>query len=139
MKLHEEWWKQDFRTARTVVYEVVEDLDRVGGPGPKYIELLGHYRNKTGANDPTCQSFARLVFFFADLNTYIEKNLVNPSLAYRLFGAAQYAWFEPLIDAIRPEVKDSRVRWVWETKSLSAKFKAIATKDEAASLKRHSK
>lgn len=80
-----------------------------------------------------------MVFFFADLNTYIEKNLVNPSLAYRLFGAAQYAWFEPLIDAIRPEVKDSRVRWVWETKSLSAKFKAIATKDEAASLKRHSK
>lgn len=43
MKLHEEWWKQDFRAVRTVVYEVVEDLDRVGGPGPKYIELLGHY------------------------------------------------------------------------------------------------
>jgi hypothetical protein len=139
MKLHEEWWKEDFRKARTTIYEIVEDMKRVGGPGPKYLELLNHCRNKTGTNDPAHQAFACLAFFFADLNTYLEKGLVDTDLAYRLFGAAQYAWFEPLFDKIRPEIEDQRVRWAWETKSLSKRFKAIANEDDAALLRRQSK
>lgn len=118
MKLPEEWWKADFREARAIVYEICKDLDRVPR-GPKYLKLLGHYQNKTGTTDPEYQSFTRLAFFFADLNTYLEMKLVNPELVYRLFGEAQYAFFEPLFDEIRPEVRDDRVRWVWETKSLS--------------------
>jgi hypothetical protein len=131
LRLHEEWWKPEFHQMRQAVFELVEDLQSVGG-GERSTEFLRQVEQGALLKHPAGPAFARIVFFFADLNACLDKRVVDRRLAYRMFGESQFFWFEPLIIAVREKVKDNqRVRWAWEVNSLSAKFSRIRAKDEA--------
>ena len=136
MKLHEQWWSEEFQRMRRAVFELVSDFSAAGGPGEKSLEFLAQFQHEGRFEHPAGPAFVRIVFFFSDLNACLDKKVVDKRLAYRLFGESQYFWFEPLIDAVRDKVKrNPQVRWAWEINSLSSKFTKIKERDE----RRHAK
>ena len=130
-RLHEKWWSTDYAEARQTVYNVVEDWKR---DGRKSKEFLDYYSSPHSHQRPKeLRAFAKLVFFFADLNVYIDKGLIDSKLAYRLFGSSQYAWFQDFISEVRKKIENREtradenkcIRWVDETKSLEKEFSKL--------------
>ena len=131
MKLHREWWSEEFSQMRSKVYKIVKDFKGVD-PGTEAKDFLSHVEKGTLLEHPAGHAFVQIVFFFADINACLEKKLLNASFTYRLFGASQYFWFQPLISAVReglPNQTDD-IRWVWETKELEEKFERFRKNDK---------
>lgn len=128
-RLHEKWWSTDYAEARQTVYTIVEDWRR---DGEKSRVFLNYYSSPQSYSERPAEleDFAKLVFFFADLNVYIDKGLIDAKLAHRLFGSSQYAWFKDFIGEVRRRIANREkeagehklIRWVDETKSLERKF-----------------
>ena len=123
IELHREWWSKEFSERRKEIYAIVEDI-RSGVPGSAAKEFLDHADNRKLSAHPAGRAFVQIVFFFADINACLEKGLLDKDLTYRLFGASQYFWFQPLIHAVRESIRHSSddVRWKWETEELEEKF-----------------
>lgn len=134
VKLHEKWWSEDYYSARRKIYSLIQDWNKGEESGKESIAFLDYFFSSEGTKDrPTkAEDFVRIAFFFADLNVYIDEDLISPQLAYRLLGDSQYSWFRDFIEEVRKGVEtrhphDSAnsgkiVRWVAETKALEEKF-----------------
>ncbi|WP_444994751.1 hypothetical protein [Aliikangiella sp. IMCC44359] len=86
------------------------------------------------------EKFYAFSVLFSDLNVYIEKNIVDIDVCYRLFGESQYYWFAPLIKEVREVVGDkANVRWTWETQLLEEKFEKIRATDKESYKRRLAK
>ena len=129
MKLHREWWSKEFSQMRHKVYNIVKDLDSIN-PGPDAKVFLDHAKKGTLLKHPEGHAFVQIVFFFSDINACLEKKLINAAFTYRLFGASQYFWFQPLISAVRECLpnKTDDIRWKWETEKLEEKFERFRKK-----------
>ena len=131
IKLHREWWSPEFCQMRSKVYKIVEDFNtRHSGSGTEANFFLSHIEKGNLLQHPAGRAFSQIMFFFADLNACLEMKLIDAKLTYRLFGKAQYSFFQPLIVAVRKcrpnETRD--IRWRWETKQLEEKFESIRQK-----------
>ena len=123
MKLHREWWSEEFSQMRREVYKIAKDF-KGDTPGTEAKNFLSHVAEGTHLEHPAGPAFFQIVFFFADINACLEKKLLNASFTYRLFGASQYFWFQRLIGEVRecqPNQTDD-IRWRWETEALEKKF-----------------
>ena len=130
MRLHEEWWTPQFVEMRSSVYTLAENFKRPTGPGETSKEFLASVEAGTFLSHPVGPAFVRIAFF-ADLNACLDKRLVDRDLAYRLFGEAQFLWFEPLLAAVAKHIgQKPGVRWVWEIESLGRTFDAIRSRDQ---------
>ena len=131
MKLHREWWSAEFRQMRSEVYKIVEDLNAVDSGAEAGI-FLKHVKSGRLLEHPTGHAFVQIVVFFADINACLEKKLLDVGFTYRLFGASQYFWFQPLISAVRAHLpnKTDDIRWNWETQKLEEKFERFRRSDE---------
>ena len=129
IKLHREWWSPEFSQMRRKVYKIVEDFDPINS-GPEAKNFLNHVQKGNLLQHPAGPAFAQIVFFFADINACLEKNLLNADFTYRLFGRSQYFWFQPLIEAARNcRPNETKViRWRRETEKLEEKFESIGKK-----------
>ncbi|MGY4155556.1 hypothetical protein ACVINW_001398 [Bradyrhizobium sp. USDA 4461] len=98
--LHSDWWGHDFENDRAIVWEQLElwELSENKAESP----AIQHYTtgNYWKPRDQERRAHGRLLFFFADLNTFINYRLVDPDLAFELFGVAQYDWFRLYIQAL---------------------------------------
>jgi len=133
-KLHEKWWSEDYYSARRKVYSLIQDWNTGENSGEKSKAFLDYFSSprETENKPDEVEDFAKLVFFFSDLNVYIDEKLISTRLAYRLLGDSQYAWFQDFIYEVRTRIEirqssDSAklgkvVRWVAETKALEQKF-----------------
>ena len=129
IKLHREWWSPEFSQMRSKVYKIVEDFNAID-PGTEAKNFLSHVQQGNLLQHPAGPAFAQIVFFFADINACLEKNLLDADLTYDLFGRSQYFWFQPLIKAVRncrPN-ETKAIRWRGETKKLEEKFESIRRK-----------
>jgi hypothetical protein len=136
-KLHEKWWSGDYYPVRKKVYSLVQDWNIGENSGEKSTAFLDYYSSPEDIeNKPDeAEEFAKLVFFFSDLNVYTDENLVNIRLAYRLLVDSQYEWFQGFICETRDRIEshNSRntrtpgkvVRWVAETRALEQKFESF--------------
>ena len=133
IKLHREWWSAKFSQRRSEVYKIVEDLHPTGGHGPDAEAFLRHVKDRTVLQHPSGRSFFQIAFFFADINACLDKKLLDADFTYRLFGASQYYWFQPLIEEVRKNLPNQTddIRWKWETKELEKKFDPFREKDIA--------
>lgn len=134
VKLHEKWWSEDYYSARRKVYNLIQDWNTGENSGEKSKAFLDYFSSPGEAeNKPDeVEDFAKLVFFFSDLNIYIDEKLINTRLAYRLLGDSQYAWFQDFIYEVRTRIESQQspnstklgkvVRWVAETRALEQKF-----------------
>lgn len=114
-KFHERWWSNEYSAARQNVDELVKCLENKGKkddsiqnflncfPEPKIEHLKPEKQKELKIYR---RNFVKLVFFFADLNVYIDEKLISIELADRLFGKAQYEWFKDLIFEVREKIKD---------------------------------
>jgi len=133
-KLHEKWWSEDYYPARRKVYSLIQDWNTGENSGEKSKAFLDYFSSpEETKNKPTeVEDFAKLVFFFSDLNVYIDEKLISTRLAYRLLGDSQYAWFQDFIGKVRTRIESRQppdsaklgkvVRWVAETRALEKKF-----------------
>ncbi len=133
-KLHEKWWSEDYRSARQKIYSLIQDWNSGENSGEKSKAFLDYvsFPGKAENEPDEFSDFIQLVFFFSDLNVYIDEQLINIRLAYRLLGDSQYKWFQDFIYEVRTRTEsrlslDSDkvgkvVRWVVETKALEKKF-----------------
>jgi hypothetical protein len=131
MKLHREWSSVEYHKMRMAVWAIVEDLTRPEGPGEVATAFLDHATKGTTTDHPAGPAFIHICVFFADLNACLDKSLVDPKFAYRLFGEAQYFGYKPLIDAVRngrPHDKRGGRRWSVETSELETRFNALRPK-----------
>jgi hypothetical protein len=133
VKLHEKWWSEDYYSARRKIYSLVQDWNSKENSGEKSKAFLDYYSPGKTENRPDgVEDFAKLVFFFSDLNIYIDENLISKRLAYRLLGDSQYAWFQDFFGEVRARIESQQppnsaninkvVRWVAETRALEQKF-----------------
>lgn len=133
LKLHETWWNSDFSKYRDEIFEIIKDLEGPEEARKLSSEFLRCVADGNATSHPAWNSFKRIVVFFADLNVWIEKGLIDRALAYRMFGEAQYYWFKPLIDEVRPHVGQRiGVRWMKDVSKLEEKFRKFKSKDEAS-------
>ncbi|MGD1859998.1 MAG: hypothetical protein ACFB0E_08515 [Leptolyngbyaceae cyanobacterium] len=133
-KLHEKWWGDDYYSARRRVYSLTQDWNTGESSGEKSTAFLDYFSSPEDyENRPDeLEDFAKLVFFFSDLNVYIDEKLISTRLAYRLLGDSQYAWFQDFICEVRTRIESRQssdsakpgkvVRWVAETRALEKKF-----------------
>ena len=134
MRLHELWWSDRYREPRAVVYALVKEFD---ANDQRHTPILRSY--KCGDNEfiEEKRNVALIAFFFADLNAMIDEGLIRVSLAYRLFGAAQFSWFSDFLLAVGNEVElritneqitndqKPEVRWISEVRDLETRFKRL--------------
>ena len=129
IKLHREWWSPEFSQMRSKVYKIVEDFNAIDS-GTEATNFLSHVQKGNLLQHPAGPAFAQIVFFFADINACLEKNLLDADFTYRLFGRSQYFWFQPLIKAVRDcrPNETKAIRWRRETEELEEKFECIRKK-----------
>lgn len=103
-KLHETWWSEEYYSSRREVYSLIQDWNQGKNSGKRSKEFLEYYSSgekillypsSFGSEEikdkpKEVVDFTKIVFFFSDLNVYIEEKLISTSLAYRLFGNPQY-------------------------------------------------
>lgn len=128
LNLHERFSGDEFDKIRWVVYDVVEDWRHGGQRGSAMVEYFHNPDNVPSQQLPTgAQEVIQLLYFFADLNTYIDAQLVDEKLAARLFAESQYFWFADFIEVLRNVTLQRQsnrwIRWVVETKALEEKFR----------------
>ena len=131
IKLHRRWCSAEFRQIRSEVYKIVEDFNSIDSSTKEANTFLSYVENGTLLQHPSGHSFVQIVFFFADINACLEKKLLDAGFTYRLFGASQYFWFQPLISAVREHLPNQTddIRWKWETEKLEEKFRRFREKD----------
>lgn len=98
--LHSQWWNRDFEEDRAIVWQQLKlwEKERDNAPG------IVHYKNPDFGwpiGSPERRAHGRILFFFADLNTLLERKLIDKGLTLEFFGEAQYEWFRDYFDAIR--------------------------------------
>lgn len=130
IKLHREWWSAEFSQMRSEVYKIVEGYKSIDS-STEANTFLRHVANGTLLQHPSGHSFVQIAFFFADINACLEKKLLDVGFTYRLFGASQYFWFQPLISVVRERLPNQTddIRWKWETEKLEEKFRRFREKD----------
>ena len=106
IRLHEIWWSAELDQARRTAWQVIADWE-AGGELSQ--EVLRSYRSHgrgeaTGYVDERV-AISRIAFFFADLNAMLDAKLVPADLVSRLFGHAQFAWYQPFLMAVGSEVQ----------------------------------
>lgn len=131
-KLHEKWWSDEFQSSRKKLYAVVKDWNFGENSGAISQKFLDFYLSPSEESDEAIEAFSKIVFFFSDVNVYIDESLISTRLAYRLLGDSQYAWFRDIIFEVRKRINiknaqtslqmKRRIRWVEETKALENKF-----------------
>ena len=136
IKLHREWWSPEFSQMRSEVYKIVKSFNSSNSRTEADI-FLHHVEEGTLLQHPSGHSFVQIAFFFADINACLEKKLIDAGFTYRLFGASQYFWFQPLISAVRKRLPNQTddIRWKWETEKLEEKFRRFREKDGEAKKK----
>ena len=81
-KLHEKWWSVDYYSARRKVYSLIQDWNTGENSGERSTAFLDYFSSpEESENKPDgFEDFAKLVFFFSDLNVYIDEKLINTRL-----------------------------------------------------------
>ncbi len=137
--LHEKWWSESYLESRKRLYKIVKEFKKGEEMNEICQAFLNYYSSSRESQKPDeVADFVKIVFFFSDLNVYIDENLITTRLAYRLLGESQYSWFQELIHEVRERIKISRsdistkdnyydqenriVRWIPETEALEMKF-----------------
>jgi hypothetical protein len=98
--LHSAWWSRDFEEDRAIVWQQLEEWERLGAASPAII----HYSSPKkgwGIRSEERRAHGRILFFFADLNTLIRYGLIESNLAFEFFGVSQYDFFRKYFHAIR--------------------------------------
>lgn len=125
-QLHLFYWSEDFKGLREQVYRCRDRWlsDRTACP------LIAYLRD--GRRDKSLEEdwarVARLLFFFADLDRFIDNKIVERDLALEMFGQAQYGWFKDFFADLRAVVEEAHgIRenppsWIARTLALEAKI-----------------
>lgn len=127
-QLHDFFWSEDFKKIRETVYACRAKWKSTHAD--KQDDILTYLSTHKDDDAPPVEwsAISRLLFFFSDLDRYIDKEIVDEELALEMFGKAQYDWFKDYIDAIRQVVEQSHASssnppsWIARTKSLEAKI-----------------
>lgn len=131
--LHESWWSDDFDTKRHIVWQELEKWEKCRDQSP----AIRYYSNAEGGwpiESPERKAHARVLFFFSDLNTLLDINLIDEEMAFRMFGIVQYDHFRDYFCAIRNAVKQRQPiteklpRWVEETEHFQRRLDAWKTR-----------
>lgn len=128
-QLHDFFWSEDFKRVRELVWIERDKWLREGDEAKiiQYFVKPEFDLEKPRDTSEAERAVVRLLFFFADLNRYIDRKIVDRQLALELFGDAQYRWFSDFVEGIRkvvregPKGRKTFPRWVSETESLERK------------------
>jgi hypothetical protein len=127
-QLHDFYWSEDFKRIRESVYASRARWKTKSANEQDAILVYLSTHKEDDAPPPEWSAIARLIFFFSDLDRYIDKEIVDKELSLEMFGNAQYEWFRDYIGAIRLVVEQSHGKsgnppsWIARTKSLEAKI-----------------